>query len=186
VRLATKYDDIHSAGAEFAAVSVDDDVRQAGMARRWGLTHTRMVSDPGGVGLLQPLGLYNPEERGGIALPGMLIFDPDGNEVYRYQGRDFADRTNDDDIFSTLSGLGLPAVSPPPWEPTAEVPDDLDRFFKPSGFGLYFRGNRFAAVAIGGRAERGSEAHSLARQHRLMADSSLEAWEAWAPTITPA
>ena len=99
MRLATQYDRIHSAGAEFAAVSVDDDVRQAGMARRWGLSHSRIVSDPGGERYLQPLDLFNPNERNGIALPGMVIVDPDGTEMYRYQGRDFADRTNDVDLW---------------------------------------------------------------------------------------
>ncbi len=183
MRLATKYDDIHSAGAEFAAVSVDDDVRQAGMRARWGLTHTQLVSDPGGEQLLQPLGLFDPEERGGIALPGMLLFDPDGNEVYRYQGRDFADRTNDDDVFEALGALGLPAVSPEPWQPEVAVPDDLGRFFRPADFGAYFRGNKFGAIAIGGRAEKGSDARVLAREHRLMAESSLDAWDEWRQTL---
>ncbi len=183
MRLATKYDDIHTAGAEFAAVSVDDEIRQAGMSARWRLTHTRLVSDPGGEQLLQPLGLFDPEDRGGIALPGMVMFDPDGNEVYRYQGRDFADRTNDDDIFDALGALGLSAVSPEAWKPGVDVPDDLARFFRPSDFGAYFRGNRFGAIAIGGRAEKGSEARALAREHRLMADASLEAWDAWRKTL---
>ena len=29
----------------------------------------------------------------------LAVVDPDGTEVYRYQGRDFADRTNDDDLW---------------------------------------------------------------------------------------
>ena len=73
MRLAAEYDRIHSAGAELAAVSVDDEVRQAGMVQRWKLTHTRMVADPGGETYLRPLGLYDPEERDGIALPGMIV-----------------------------------------------------------------------------------------------------------------
>ncbi len=183
MRLATKYDDIHSAGAEFAAISVDDSVRQAGMSARWGLTHTQLVSDPGGEQLLQPLDLFDPDERGGIALPGMVLLDPDGNEVYRYQGRDFADRTNDDDIFEALAALDLPAVSPEPWQSDVDVPDDLSGFFRPSNFATYFKGNRFAAIAIGGRAEKGSDARTLAREHRLMADASLDAWSVWRQTL---
>jgi hypothetical protein len=182
VRLATNYDRIHGAGAEVVAVSVDDDIRQAGMARRWGLTHTRLVPDPGGEEILQPLGWFDPEERGGIALPGMLVVDPDGKEAYRYRGRDFADRTTDADIYAALGGLGLDPVEPGPWLPEAEVPHDLDRFFKPEEFSAYFRGNRFAAIAIGGRAERGSETRALAREHRLMAEASLEAWGQWRST----
>lgn len=179
MRLATNYDRIHTAGAEVVAVSVDDDVRQAGMRQRWGLTHTRFVADPGGAEILQPLGLYDPEERGGIALPAMLVYGPDGSEVYRYQGRDFADRTTDDDVYAALEALNLPAIDPGPWDPDQVVPEDLKRYFHPRDFGAYFRGNKFGAIAIGGRAERGSETRALAREHRLMAEASLDAWAEW-------
>jgi hypothetical protein len=178
VKLASQYDRIHQGGAELAAVSVDDDVRQAGMAQRWAFTHTRFVADPGGAELLQPLRLFDPEERGGIALPGMVIVDPDGTEVYRYQGRDFADRTNDDDIWATLDALSLPPVDPPAWTPTIEVPDDLRGYFRPADFGGYFRGNMFGAIAIGGRLDD-TAARAIAREHREMSKSNLEAWESW-------
>ena len=176
MRLATKNTEIHRAGAELVAVSVDDDVRQAGMAERWKLTHTAMVSDPGGESILQPLGLFDPNERDGIALPGMIIVSPDGEEVYRYQGRDFADRTYDDDIFEALAALDLPPVSPAPWTSDVEVPDDLRGYFRPSDLGAYFRGNRFAAIAIGGRLSD-KESRGIAREHRLMCDATLEAWD---------
>jgi hypothetical protein len=178
VRLASQYDRLHTLGAELAAISVDDDVRQAGMALRWGFTHTRFVADPGGARYLRPLDLFDPDERGGIALPGMVIIDPDGAEVYRYQGRDFADRTNDDDIWATLATLGCPPIDPPPWVPTVEVPDDLGGYFRPADFATYFRGNMFGAVAIGRRVHD-PESRALAKEHREMSRSNLEAWETW-------
>ncbi len=178
MKLASQYDRIHQSGAELAAVSVDDDVRQAGMASRWGFTHTTFVSDPGGERTLQPLELFDAEERGGLALPGMVIVDPDGNEVYRYQGRDFADRTNDDDIWATLDAMALPAIDPPPWTPTVEVPDDLRGYFRPADFAAYFRGNMFGAIAIGGRLDD-TASRAIAREHREMSKSNLEAWESW-------
>lgn len=182
MRLATRYDEIHESGAELAAISVDDNARQAGMATRWGLTHTTMVSDPGGETYLKPLGLFDPNERGGIALPGMVIVDPDGNEIYRYQGRDFADRTNDDDLFEALDALQLDPIEPEPWVPEASVPDDLKGYFGPDFFGVYFRGNMFAAAAIGGRLEN-PEAKAIADEHRRMAKSSLDAWDQWKVTL---
>ncbi len=178
MKLASEYDRIHQGGAELAAVSVDDDVRQAGMAERWGFTRTRFVSDPGGERYLQPLELFDPDERGGIALPGMVIIDPDGREVYRYQGRDFADRTNDDDIWATLDSLSLPPVDPAAWAPGVDVPDDLRGFFRPTDFGAYFRGNMFGAIAIGGRLDD-KASRAIAREHREMSKSNLEAWETW-------
>ncbi len=88
----------------------------------------------------------------------MVIVDPDGTEVYRYPCLDFADRTNDDDIWSTLESLALP----------------------PADFGAYFRGIMFGAVAIGRRVHD-DESRALAKEHRQMSRSNLEAWETWRP-----
>jgi hypothetical protein len=177
VRLASVRERIHGAGAEVIAVSVDDDVRQAGMFARWPTPDVLYVSDPGGTAVLRPLGLFDPDERGGIALPALLVIDPEGVEVFRYQGRDFADRTHDDDVVAAVEALGLEPIEAPVGGPVAEVPDDLDRYFSPDHFGPYFRGNRFGAVAIGGRtADR--ELRGIAREHRLMAEAMLEAWTA--------
>jgi hypothetical protein len=178
VRLASNSERLHGAGAELVAISVDDEVRQAGMARRWGLTHTRMVADPGGERYLRPLGLFDPEDRGGIALPAMVAVASDGTEVYRYQGRDFADRTNDDDLYEALEALGLPPVDPAPWEPQVDVPDDLRGFFRPEDFAAYFRGNLFGAQAIAGRLDDPA-AKAIALQHRDMSKATVDAWQKW-------
>ena len=180
MRLAAVSERIHAAGGEVLAVSVDDDIRQAGMARRWPTPMVRYVSDPGGTDLLGPLGLFDPEERGGIALPGMLVIAPDGAEIYRYQGRDFADRTTDDDVLASLEQLGLDPVDPEPWVGTADVPEDLRGFFRPSDLGAYFRGNKFGALAIGNRIGDPA-ARALAEEHRVMSDATLEAWSAVQP-----
>jgi hypothetical protein len=183
VKLASAYERIHTAGAELVAVSVDDEVRQAGMSQRWGFTYTRFVSDPDGVSFLRPLGLFDPDERGGIAVPGMIVFDPDGDEIYRYQGRDFADRTHDDDLWAAVDALELPAVDPPPWVPRAEVPDDLRGYFRPTDFPAYFRGNMFGAIAIGRRVTD-ETSRELANEHRVMSQSMLDAWTRWEPAIS--
>ncbi len=175
MRLAAASDRIHGAGAEVIAISVEDHARQIGMFDRWPTPHVLYVSDPGGEQYLQPLGLFDPEERGGIALPGMLVIDPDGSEVYRYQGRDFADRTTDDEVFAALEELGLSAIEAPAGGPLGEVQDDLEGFFAPSRLSAYFAGNRFAAIAIGGRLAD-KEARAIAREHRLMVEATLEAW----------
>jgi len=176
VRLALRNTDINQAGAELAAVSVDDDIRQVGMSKRWKLGATTMISDPGGATILEPLGLYDPDDRDGIALPGMVIIDPEGDEVYRYQGRDFADRTNDDDIFEALATLNVGPVDPGPWTSDVEVPEDLRGYFRPKDLGAYFRGNMFGAIAIGGRLDDPA-AQAIVNEHRKMAKATLDAWE---------
>lgn len=180
MRLASLNDRIHGRGAEVIAVSGDDDVRQAGMFARWPTPHIRYVSDPDGQRILRALGLFDPEERGGIGLPGMLVLDPDGSEVYRYVGRDFADRTTDGAVLDAVDGLGLDPIEPPAGGPTGseiEVPDDLGGFFPTASLLPYFRGNRFAAVAISRRLDD-PDARAVAVEHRDMCDATLDAWRA--------
>ncbi len=177
MKLASVSDRIHAAGGEVIALSVDSDERNAAMFARWPTPHIRYVSDPVGERLLQPLGLFDPDERGGIALPGLVLVDPSGKEPFRYEGRDFADRTHDEDVFDALEGLGLDAIEAPAGGP---VDDDVDvaqkGAFRTELFGPYFLGNKFGALAIRGRAE-GDEARALAKEHSQMADGMLEAWK---------
>lgn len=175
MRLGADGERIHRAGGEVVAISTDDEGRQAGMFARWPTPHVRYVSDPGGETYLQPLELFDPEERGGIGLPGLLVIDPDGDVAYRYVGRDFADRTTDEEMLTALERLSLDPIDPPAGGPVAEVPDDLTGAFAPSDLVPYFKGNRFAAIAIGGRLPD-SESRALAREHRLMCDATLDAW----------
>lgn len=176
MRLASDDDRTHGRGAEVIAISGDDEVRQAGMFARWPTPHVRYVSDPDGQRFLRPLGLFDPEERGGIGLPAMLVIDPDGREAYRYVGRDFADRTTDDAVYAAVAELGLSPIEPPPGGPVAEVPAELAGFFSPGSLVPYFRGNRFASIAIGRRLSD-PESRDIARQHRTMCEATLAAWE---------
>lgn len=175
MRLGAEADRIHRAGAEVVAIGVDDEDRQAGMFQRWPTPHVQYVADPGGTRFLQPLDLYDPDERGGIGLPGMLVFAPDGRIVYRYVGRDFADRTTDAEVLDAVERLDLPSISAPAGGPDHDVPEELDGYFRTADLGAYFRGNRMAAVAIGGRLDD-SEARAVAREHRKMCEATLEAW----------
>ena len=177
MKLALESDRIHQAGAEVIAISVDTDERNAAMFERWPTPHVRYVSDPGGDTYLQALDMFDTEERGGIGLPGLFVIDPEGNEVFGYRGRDFADRTHDEDLIEVLEGLGLDAIEPPPGGPViADVDVDQRGAFTPQLYGPYFSGNKFGALAIMLRAE-GDEAKTLAREHRDMSDSMLDAWK---------
>lgn len=175
MRLGADAERIHRAGGEVIAISTDDEVRQAGMFARWPTPHVQYVSDPGGETYLRSLELFDPEERGGIGLPGILVIDPDGEVAYRYVGRDFADRTTDEEMLTALERLSLDPIDAPAGGPTGEVPDELAGAFSPADLVPYFKGNRFAAVAIGGRLTD-SESRALAREHRLMCEATLDAW----------
>ena len=188
MRLGLNYERIHQAGGELIAISVDDEVRQAGMRQRWGFSHTRFVSDPGGTTYLEPLGLFDPNERGGIALPGMVVITPGGDVAYRFEGRDYADRTNDPVLYETLETLEMPPVSPDVWDPDIVVPADLRGYFMPRNLDPYFRGNYFGATAIYRRAKAADDevGTRLANEHRFMSKDTFEAWESWKHNVDPA
>ncbi len=176
MRLGAEAERLHAAGGEVIAVSTDDEARQAGMFARWPTPHVRYVADPGGDTYLGSLGLFDPEERGGIARPALIVVAPDGSVAYRYVGRDFADRTTDAEMFGALEALGLDAIEPPAGGPAGGEADGHRGAFRPEHLPVYFRGNRMAAVAIGGRSEdRGFRA--IAREHRLMCEATIAAWD---------
>jgi len=172
-------DRIHGAGAEVVAISVDDAARQAGMANRWGLGRFRFVADPAGESVLQPLGLFEPEERGGIALPAMLLVTPDGAEAYRFEGRDYADRTNDDDLWAALDVLALPAVDPPDEVPDAPDEGAVVGHFRPSDARTFFFANSVGGFAVASRLGPDTEAGRVAMEHVSMARATMAAWKEW-------
>lgn len=182
MRLASQSARIHAAGGEVIAISVDPEERQAAMFQRWPTPSTTYVSDPGGETYLQAMNMFDPNERGGIALPGLFVLDPAGKLVYEYRGHDFADRRDDEEAFAALEGLGLDAIDPVAGGPVDESVDlDQKGAFTPRILVPYFKGNRFGALAIQMRAE-GEEAKRLATEHREMADAILAAWDQVKPS----
>lgn len=178
MRLASNSDRIHGAGGEVIAISNDDDTRQAGMFERWPTPHVLYVADPDRSAYIEPLGLADPDDHREIARPALIVLDPDGTEVFRHVGRDFADRTADDEVLSALEALGLDPIDAPVGGPVAAVPDDLPGCFPPRQLAPYFRGNRMASIAIAGRTGPDDSAfRAIARQHRQMCEATLEAWE---------
>ena len=104
--------------------------------------------------------------------------DQASQAIVDYCGRDFADRTNDDDLIAAVEALGLDPVEVPPNRPAVEVPADLGGFFRPEDFAAYFRGNLFGAQAIAGRLTV-PDARAVALQHRDMAKATVDAWQEW-------
>jgi predicted TPR repeat methyltransferase len=175
--LASVSERLHQAGGEVIAISVDDDDRTAAMFARWPTPNVLYVSDPGGETYLQAMKMWDPEERGGLALPGLFVIDPDGNETFGYRGNDFADRRHDDDVFEALEALGLDPIEASAGGPVVgDVDVDQKGAFTPKMFGPYFAGNKFGGLAIALRAE-GEEAKRLGHEHRQMSDAMLEAWK---------
>lgn len=175
VQLANDLPALHEAGADVVAVSVDSPGRNAALAARWQVPFP-ILSDPGGVEVMQPLDLWSPEERGGIGWPAIVLFAPDGREIRRFRARDFADRpARYDDVLAAVRALDLPALQEiTSWVPDVEPVED-PAALRVETFGPYFRGIRFATRALARRlVDDGDQAEALAMSE--MASAFLEAW----------
>ena len=174
MRLANEERDLHAAGAEIVAVSVDSPGRNEAFRARWHLPFP-IVSDPAGEQFLQPLGAWNPDERGGIGWPTLLLFAPDGREVYRMRSRDFADRPDDDDLFAAVRSLALSPIELGGADPAAP-PEEHEGALRVDAFGPYFRGIRFGTIALAGRVSEGPNRDEVIAMS-TMAASFLDAWK---------
>lgn len=164
--------------------SADPPEAQLAMNEVWHLPF-RWFSDPDGERLAKPLGAWNPEERGGLFHPLVLLLGPDGRTLVRHRSRDAADRPDDSDVLDALRGLDLPARElPSPWRPEGVTPRPTDSAFRVEAFGPYFRGLLFGTRALAGRMRDEQDA-AEAQQVSAMSASFLEAWKQRRETASP-
>jgi hypothetical protein len=173
VRLANEETDLHRSGAEVVAVSVDPPGRNEALRDRWYIPFP-IVSDPDGDLLLRRLDAWNPDERGGIAWPTVIVFDPTGTEVFRSRSRDFADRPPDDDLLDAVARLDLPPLTLGPGPPQADPIEDRAAY-RTEAFGSFFRGIRSGVRGLSSRLESERD-RAEAEGMVAMASSFLDAW----------
>ena len=151
MQLANHIDDLHRVGVDIVAITVDEPGRNEAMRRRWELPFP-IVSDPGGETYLQPMGLWNPDERGGIGVPAIVVLDQDGDEVGRLVSRDFADRPPELSSVIALAATAdlAPITHRSPWADSTEPTEDPGAF-RTDAFGTYFRAIQFATRALSSR-----------------------------------
>jgi hypothetical protein len=146
--LAYRHDEITDAGARIVCISVDSPGQHAATVEKLRLPFP-LLSDPDRSRAITPWDLADPKDRRNIAIPAVIGVAPDGTEAFRYTARDFADRPTEDWVVDSLRGLGLPPTSqdPPLLGPVEPGPHAMpvEHLFP------YFRGARFAAVAMSRR-----------------------------------
>lgn len=114
-----------------------------------------MLSDPDRSGAIEPYGLANPHDARNLAFPAIVVISPSGDEAFRVVSRDFADRMPEDELIHRLRELQLPATTQAPPEPGPAEPGP--KAMPLHAFEPYFRGARFAVVAMKGRFPEASE-----------------------------
>ena len=108
-----------------------------------------MLSDPDRSQAIIPYGLADDRDPRRVARPAVVVAAPGGEEVYRFVARDYADRLSEDVLVETLSGQGLPSTTQPP--PTPGHAEPGPQAMPIRAMIPYFRGGRFAVLALGMR-----------------------------------
>lgn len=137
-------------------VSIDSPVQNAAMIEKLAVPFP-LLSDPDRSGAIEPFEVADPDDERLISRPAMVLLAPGGSEVWRFVSRDFADRLPEEDVLARVKELGWGSV-------TQEAPESGIPEPGPSAMPLeallpYFRGARFAALAMGRR--HGDHARSI-------------------------
>ena len=126
-------------------VSVDAPEQNAALVESLRLPFP-VLSDPDRSLAVEPFGVADPNDERNIARPAMILVAPGGDEVFRFESRDFADRLAEDAIIAELRNLELsPTTQDLPRRGTPVPGRTAMRFDQ---LYTYFRGARFAAVAM--------------------------------------
>jgi hypothetical protein len=173
--MAQRHGEFLERGGRLFAISADSPGQNSAVMEKLALPFP-VLSDPDRSEAITPLGFADEKDPRQIARPAAVIVDPAGEEVYRFTGRDFADRSHEDDLLTALENLGL---DPTTQEPPAVGPADpgenaLDlRKLDP-----YFRGARHAVYALRARHRLGKEFADDGKAFMFMLDRYLEALSA--------
>jgi hypothetical protein len=107
------------------------------------------LSDSDRAAVVEPYGLANATDPRELALPAIVVVTPDGEEAFRVVSRDFADRLPEDELVERLQELNLPPTTQP--APQLGPSEPGPKAMPVHAMLPYFRGARFAAVAMGRR-----------------------------------
>lgn len=133
-----------------------------------------ILSDPDRTQAVTPLGFADENDPRQISRPGTIIVAPGGEIVFSVTGRDYADRPDEDLLLEQLGYLGL--------DPTTQDPPELgeaaagDKAMAYEGLPHYFRGAKFAVMALRGRhREVGDDFKNDTKDYIQMVERYLEA-----------
>lgn len=154
-------------------ISADSPAQNAAVIEMLSLPFP-ILSDESREAAIEPLGLSDPKDPRGIAKTGVVIISPDGEEHYRYVGREYADRPHEDLLLEKASELGLDPTSQ--LQPSVGPAEPGDRAVSLESLSHYLRGAKFGALALRSRHRDISEEFSEdAKAYVQMVDRFLDA-----------
>lgn len=171
--MADRHADFLSAGARVFGVSADSPGQNSAVMRNLALPFP-VLSDLGRAQAIIPLGFEDEDDARRISRPGVALFAPGGDLAWRFLGRDFADRPDEDRVLAEVEALGLEPVDQA--SPVAGDPEPGESAVDVSSLPAYLRGARFAVLALRRRhRDLGQELKDDAKAYAAMTERYAQA-----------
>ena len=167
--MAQRHHDYTGAGAIVAGVSIDPVGANAAMVDKLRLPFP-LLSDPERSIAITPYGVADARDPRNIAVPTTIVIAPDGAEVWRKVSFDFAERPEEDEVLDLLRSMRWPATTQP--LPAPGTPEPGPKAMPFESLSAYFRGAKFAAIAM---SRRFPEAKENAKGYATQMDRYIEA-----------
>jgi hypothetical protein len=143
--MAQRQDEFLSVGGRVFGLSADSPKQNSAVMDKLALPYP-LLSDETKEEAVRPLGFDDAGDPRHISKPGVVIITPDGEIAYRFVGRDYADRPDEDDVLAALSELGLPATSQ--GRPEVGEIEPGEKAMPGEGLKYYFSGAKFATLVL--------------------------------------
>lgn len=163
-------------GGRLFGLSADSPHQNSSVMEKLALTFP-VLSDEEREAAITPLGFADDNDPRQISKPGVVIVDRAGEIAYRYEGRDFADRPDEDELLGRLAELGLSPTSQEP--PVIGEAQPGEKAIPLEGIPHYLRGAKFASLALRSRHRNISEEFAEdAKKYVQMVERYIEALSA--------
>ena len=144
--MASLHEKFLDAGVRLYGIVVDSPGQNSAMIDKLDLPFP-ILSDPDRSGAITPLDLRNEKDPRGLALPALVLIGTDGEEVWRYVSRDYADRMPEDEVLGVIESQGWSATTQP--APALGPIEPGDNAMPLEKLPTYLKGAKFAAQAMG-------------------------------------
>lgn len=174
--MAKRHDEFLERGGRLFGLSADTPAQNAALIEKLALPFP-VLSDPDRDRAITPLGFADEDDPRQIARPGVVIVAPAGEIAHRHEGRDYADRPDEDALLEALAGLDLDATTQE--APVIGDPEPGERAVPLPSLRPYFSGVKFTTYALRKRHQDLDEEFSEdVKAYGLMAERYLEALSA--------
>jgi len=171
--MAQRHGEFLELGGRVFALSADSVAQNTAVVEKLALPFP-ILSDPDRSRAITPLGFADEDDPRQISRPATVIVAPDGEVVFSVTGRDYADRPDEDTLLTELRGLGLPSTTQV--APELGVAQAGETAMAYEGLPFYFRGAKFAGLALRGRhRDLGEEFRDDAKDYVRMVERYMEA-----------